>query len=283
MIRVAAVDDEKHNLDRLARLAAAFPELEVCGLFETGEDLLAYLKEQPLEAVFLDIEMPGINGLDLSEQILSLDENIEIIFVTAFNKYAVEAFEMLALDYILKPLETERLAKTVKRLKRMKQPFVRYDLPLILCFGSFRVLIHGETLPWKHSKAREILAFLVHKRGEPVDWTIIADAVWPYFDAQKAQTNFNATTYLLRKHLAAAGIAQILSCSRGNYQVFPQNFRCDYYEFMDLIASPEISVADQSKALSIYKGGYMEENGYEWAYPRLAELEEKYYHIKDNA
>lgn len=280
MIRVAAVDDEKHNLERMDRLAAGFPALKVCGLFESGEELLAYLQEQSLDAVFLDIEMPGLNGLDLSEQILSHDGNIEIIFVTAFNKYAVEAFEMLALDYILKPLEAERLAKTVKRLQRIKQPTVRYDLPLVQCFGSFRVLVYGETLSWKHSKAREILAFLVHKRGLPVDWTKIADAVWPYFDAQKAQANFNATTYLLRKHLAAAGIAQILACSRGNYHIVPQNFRCDYYEFTDLTSRPAISAADQSKAIALYKGCYMEENGYEWAYPRMAELEENYHRLK---
>jgi two-component SAPR family response regulator len=282
VIRVAAVDDEKHNLERFQRLAAGFPGLQVCGLFDSGEELLAYLKSQPLEAVFLDIEMPGLNGLDLSEQILSHDHNIDIIFVTAFNQYAVEAFEMLALDYILKPLETERLAKTVKRLQRIKQPAVRYDLPLVLCFGSFRVQVYGEVLSWKHSKAKEILAFLVHKRGLPVDWTKIADALWPHFDAQKGQANFNATTYLLRKRLAAAGIAQILTCSRGNYQVDPNKFRCDYYEFADLISRQDLSAADVSKAVTLHKGGYLEENGYEWAYPQMAELEEQYHRLKDS-
>ncbi|HEX2924951.1 MAG TPA: response regulator [Ruminiclostridium sp.] len=93
-MRIAAVDDETHVLERFERMVSDISEINLCGLFETGEQLLAYLRENPLDAVFLDIEMPGVNGLQLSEQIQNLNENIEIIFVTAFNQYAVEAFEL---------------------------------------------------------------------------------------------------------------------------------------------------------------------------------------------
>lgn len=65
--------------------------------------------------------MPGVNGLQLSEQILELSENIDIVFVTAFNQYAVEAFELQAMDYIMKPLTEERLGKTVRRLLKNKK------------------------------------------------------------------------------------------------------------------------------------------------------------------
>ena len=76
MIRIAAVDDEMHVLERFERMVLNVKELELCGLFETGEELLAYLKEHPLDAIFLDIEMPGVNGLQLSQQILDFNENI---------------------------------------------------------------------------------------------------------------------------------------------------------------------------------------------------------------
>lgn len=69
MIRIAAVDDEMHALKRFERMIQNNNEIELCGLFETGEQLLGYLNEHTLDAVFLDIEMPGVNGLELSQQI----------------------------------------------------------------------------------------------------------------------------------------------------------------------------------------------------------------------
>lgn len=72
MIRIASVDDEIHVLERFERMVVKIKELELCGLFESGEELLAYLKDHPLDAVFLDIEMPDVNGLQLCEQYKTL-------------------------------------------------------------------------------------------------------------------------------------------------------------------------------------------------------------------
>ena len=282
MIRVAAVDDEMHVLERFERMVLENRELELCGLFETGEQLLSYLKEHPLDAVFLDIEMPGVNGLQLSEQILNLSENIDIIFVTAFNQYAVEAFELHAIDYIMKPLTEERLGKTVKRLLRFKNTVTRPDKPFIQCFGDFEVFLNKEVMVWKNSKAKEILAFLVHKKGVPVNWEKIADAVWPEYDPEKAHANFHATTYLLRKRLAEAGISQIIDNSRGNYRVVVDQMDCDIYKLEELIKDNEIKKEEDFHLLEQYEQrGYMEESGYEWAQPKAAELDENFYKVME--
>lgn len=275
MIRIAAVDDELHVLERFERMVSSIEELELCGLFESGEHFLAYIKEHPLDAVFLDIEMPGLNGLQLSEQIIEIQENMTIVFITAFNQYAIEAFELSALDYIMKPLTEERLAKTVRRLLKMNRPAPRFVKPFIQCFGDFEVFLNGEALFWKNSKAKEILAFLVHKNGVPVSWEKIADAVWPDYDSEKAQTNFHATTYLLRKRLAEAGISQILESGRGNYKVVTDQVDCDLYQLEvklknnQLKRSEDFSLVEQLK-----QRGYMEASGYAWAFPRAAELED---------
>lgn len=274
MIRIAAVDDEIHVLERFERMVLEMNELELCGLFQTGEELLSYLQDHPLDAVFLDIEMPGINGLQLSERILDLNENIDIVFVTAFNQFAVEAFELQALDYILKPLTQERLTKTIKRLLKTKKTVASSQNVVFQCFGHFEMFINGEVLVWKNSKAKEILAFLIHKRGIPLNWEKIADAVWPEFDSEKAHTNFHATTYLLRKRLAAAGIAQIMENSRGNYRVVTNQISCDLYELEDRIIGNQINrKEDISLFEQLEQKGYMEEDGYSWAQPKAAELE----------
>jgi two-component SAPR family response regulator len=246
-------------------------------LFETAEQLLTYLKEQPLDVVFLDIEMPDVNGLQLSEQILDLNENIDIIFVTAFNQYAVEAFEVHAMDYVLKPISEERLGKTVKRLMKIRSTAQPHEKPFIQCFGDFEVFLDGEALAWKNSKAKEILAFLVHKKGVPVNWEKIADAVWPEYDSGKAQTNFHATTYLLRKKLAEAGISQLMESRRGNYRIVTDEVNCDTYHLEDLIKSNQIKRKEDFDLLEqLEQRGYMEASGYAWAQPRAVELEAVY-------
>lgn len=275
MIRIAAVDDELHVLERFERMVSKVKEIELCGLFQTEEQLLSYLKEYPLDAVFLDIEMPGITGLKLSEQILNLNENIDIIFVTAFNQYAVEAFELQAMDYILKPLTEERLGKTINRLLKTKRT-VRYsEKSVIQTFGDFEVFVCGVALTWKNSKAKELLAFLTHKNGVPVNWEKIAQALWPNYNSEKSQTNFHATTYLLRKRLAEAGISQILENKRGNYRIVTDQVDCDIYKLEDLVKNNKLKRKEEFNLLEkLNQRGYMEESGYEWAQPRDAELQQ---------
>lgn len=274
MIRIAAVDDEKHVLERFEKLACEFDDIELCGLFETGEQLLSYLETHCLDAVFLDIEMPEVSGLEISHKLLNLNETINIVFLTAFNQYAVEAFEVEAIDYILKPLTEARLGKTLSRLQKKKTTIKQPVKPIIHCIGDYEVIVE-KTLSWKNSKAKEVLAFLTQKGGRPANWEKIADAVWPEYNAQKAQTNFHATMYLLRKRLAEAGISKILVCGRGDYRIVPELVDCDLYLLEELLQMNEIKRKEDFSQLEYFKKkGYMEASGYAWAQPKAAELEE---------
>jgi len=282
MIRIAAVDDELHALKRFKRMVEKNSDIELCGLFETGEQLLAYLKNHPLDAVFLDIEMPDINGLMLAQQILDLNENIDIIFVTAFNQYAVEAFELQAIDYIMKPMKKERLEKTMKRLLKTKVSTPKPGNLFVQCFGDFEVFLNEEAMVWRNSKAKEIFAFLIHKNGVSVNWEKIADAVWPDYDFEKAQTNFHANTYLLRKILAKVGISQILEGGRGNYRIVKDGLSCDLYQLEAMIKGKQVNRKEDFQLLEgLIKKGYMEGNGFSWAQPRAAELEEMCHEIME--
>lgn len=275
MIRIAAVDDEMHALERFERIVLEIKEIELCGLFETANQLLDYLTKEPLDAVFLDIEMPEVNGLELSEQILDIKENIDIIFVTAFNQYAVEAFEVQAIDYLLKPLTEERLKKTIRRLLKKHKVVLQQEKPYVQCIGDFNLFLNGEALTWKNSKAKEILAFLVHEEGIPSNWEKIVNAVWPNYNYEKAHTNFHATTYLLRKRLAEAGISQIIESGRGHYRIVKDLIECDVYQLEELIKCGQLKGKEDSFLLEQFKKrGYMEESGYAWAYPRAAEFYE---------
>lgn len=272
-MRVAAVDDEIHVLERFERMVSNFPDVTLCGLFDTGDALLEYLKNNTLDVVFLDIEMHDKNGMQLSGELHEIDDNLEVVFVTAYKQYALEAFEHEAIDYITKPFTEERLAKTISRLQKNKKPAIPIQKPYMQCFGDFEVFLNGAALPWKHSKAKEILAYLVHKNGVPVSWEKIADAVWPEFDCEKAQSNFHATSYLLRKFLEQHGLSHIFECKRGNYRILTNEIDCDAYT-LEKILKPSYQKSKEDVLLieQFLQNGYLENSGYQWAYAKAAEL-----------
>ncbi len=116
-LRVALADDEPLARQRLSRLLRE-AGCEVTAEFENGADLLVWLKERPeVDALFLDIQMPGVSGLEVMAELEEGHACPPVIFVTAFAEHAVRAFETAAVDYILKPLSADRLQKALQRLQ----------------------------------------------------------------------------------------------------------------------------------------------------------------------
>jgi DNA-binding LytR/AlgR family response regulator len=111
-------DDEPRLAEALRDLLkAAWPELNVLALGHSGGDALGLIAEHEPDIAFLDIRMPGLSGLEVARQVVSSDAAPRIVFVTAYDQHAIEAFDTRAVDYLLKPVKVERLAETITRLK----------------------------------------------------------------------------------------------------------------------------------------------------------------------
>jgi two-component system, LytTR family, response regulator len=113
-MKALLVDDERIARQELRRLLAAHPEIEIVGEARNGEEAIAAVAELTPDLIFLDIQMPGMTGFELLEK---LDDLPQIIFTTAYDEYAVKAFEANALDYLMKPIAPERLAASLRKLK----------------------------------------------------------------------------------------------------------------------------------------------------------------------
>jgi two-component system, LytTR family, response regulator len=161
-VRALIVDDERLARLELRRLLAAHPEVEIAGEARDGEEALALVSKLGPDLMFLDIQMPGMTGFDLLDR---LEEVPQVIFTTAYDEFAIRAFEVNALDYLLKPVAPARLEAALSRIRqpagqpRLEQVFVRdgdrcwiVRLPEIfllesegnytrVCFGSERPLI----------------------------------------------------------------------------------------------------------------------------------------------
>jgi two-component system, LytTR family, response regulator len=112
-MKALLIDDERLARQELRNLLAPYPEIQIVGEANNAETAKESIKQLKPDVIFLDIQMPGKNGFELLEEISGVPE---VIFVTAYDEYALRAFEVNALDYLLKPIQPSRLAETVKKI-----------------------------------------------------------------------------------------------------------------------------------------------------------------------
>jgi two-component system LytT family response regulator len=121
-MKALLIDDERIARAELRRLLAAHPEIAIVGEARNGNEALEQIASLAPDVVFLDVQMPGMSGFELLGR---LDEPPQVVFTTAFDKHALEAFDANALDYLLKPIAPERLANAVKKLRLPRETGIR--------------------------------------------------------------------------------------------------------------------------------------------------------------
>ena len=126
IIKCAIVDDEPLAVELLASYVEKIPFLELCGKYSNATDALHGIGEQPVDLLFLDIQMPELNGLELSRMV---PENTRVVFTTAFNQYAVDGFRANALDYLLKPISYADFLEACNRAMQWFQLVQQNDQP----------------------------------------------------------------------------------------------------------------------------------------------------------
>lgn len=123
MITVIIIDDEMPARMHLKSLLHPYNEFQYVGEAESGEDAILLCQEKQPDVVFLDIQLQDMDGFEIATQLLKLRKVPKIVFATAYNEYAIEAFEYSALDYLQKPVKNERFAKTIEKLREeLKSP-----------------------------------------------------------------------------------------------------------------------------------------------------------------
>ena len=131
MIAAIIVDDERHSCDALKMLLAkCCPLVQVVATCYSGEEGIKKINETKPQLVFLDIEMPHMNGFQMLEQLPTI--NFEIIFTTSYDQYAITAFKFSALDYLLKPVDREELERAVQKVSKKINPPVSQQLEILL-------------------------------------------------------------------------------------------------------------------------------------------------------
>ncbi|MDQ0919506.1 response regulator [Paenibacillus sp. V4I5] len=290
MIRIVAVDDELPALRRVGKLLESFEEVQVCGLFDKSTVFLEYIltEPEPIDLVLLDMDMPTLHGLELARRLRECRPEIHIAFLTAYEEFAREAFDVEALDYLLKPVLKEDLSRMISRfLKRSRRDAEGENRPetgiVVNSFGPFTITMdNGVQIKFRNSKGKELLAYLHHHRGKPVSKAQIMEEIWYGRDVERTQVNLHSTIYQLRKDLETCGLSGLIVQTKiagGSYSLNWSTFIYDdvvAYENEVNLFKRTLSLTHALRAVQHYGGGYLSGGGYGWAAPRQAELELSY-------
>ncbi|OMF28767.1 response regulator [Paenibacillus sp. FSL H8-0259] len=293
-MKAILIDDEKPALQHLERLLLKDGRLEITGKYTSARRGLEHLEQEKADIVFLDIGMPEMNGLEAGEYIAGLDRSTRIVYITAYSEYAIEAFELNAADYLLKPVTSQRLSKTLERLEvrieqneasveTLPEPAAAVKQLSILCFKRLEFMDStepGRKMQWRTSKAQEVFALLLHNRGQWILKDTIVDWVWPDFQPEKAVTNLHTTVYHIRKLLKAWDMDVQVEFSQERYRLTKENVLLDLEEFEQGYCSTSVESEEEwarrEAVLSLYRGDYLEEHHYDWAETRRKELQVRF-------
>ncbi len=284
-MKAILVDDEGLALKDLERQLEKIGGIEIAGKFRNAADALQRIEELNPDVAFLDIDMPEISGLEAAERIHKISEEIDIVFVTAYHEYAIKAFELAALDYVLKPINADRLAHTLSRLKQRASSRPRENEPPVATVSCFRRLNieYGKSEPfsWRTVRAQELFAYMVYKRNQPVRKDILLDLLWPDTEYKKAFTQLYTTVYQIRKSIEAAGLTIKLTNSGSDYYLDLGNNRYDVQEWENgRLSLPELTpetAAEHLAWLESYEGDYLSETDYVWAENERKRLRDIWY------
>ncbi len=289
MISVILLDDERPALKMLEIQLGYSEKAHVVGSHISYKTFLDDIKSKKPDIAFIDIEMPGMSGLETAREIQTLSPHTEIVFTTAHKQYAFDAYQMEASDYILKPVRKERLKRIIDKVNKNKQER-KYGSGEIHDEGKkiqvnimkrFEVRSKdGEIIHWRTRKVEELFAYLVHLKGEGVTSEFIIDALWPDENMESAKKIFYTTIYYLRNDLKKCG-ASVNIISKGHKYILSRDYMvCDVWQLEECLSycTDQNSVCKidlVEELFNLYRGGYMEENYYGWAEKKRLLLEEQ--------
>lgn len=208
-MNVVCVDDEALSLQFLERQLNKLDSIDVLATFTNPLEGQQFIIGQEVDVALLDIQMPQIKGIELAEQLLEAKPDLKIVFITAYSSFAVDAFKLNAIDYLVKPIKLDRLQITMERIeKQMSEKEqaenlsiekLRIKLIPFLAFEDDDEVF--KPLHWRTAKSQELFLYLLQYHGDLIEKSSILDILWGEHEIEKAYALLYTTIYNVRKQL----------------------------------------------------------------------------------
>jgi len=260
---ILAIDDNVLALEELvSSIKEACPNDEVHS-FSKPSELLDFAKENVCEIAFLDIEMWGMNGIELAQKLKEIHNKINIVFVTGYSKYALDSYTVKASDYVMKPVTKEAVKEALENLRCPVKPEPDKRVR-VQTFGNFEVFVDEHPVLFTRSKTKELFAYLISRKGTLCSNNEIIAAIWEEKDdSPSLQSHFRHLVADLIKTLKSLYVEDIIIRKWKQLAVVPDKLSCDFYEMLN----------GNPKAVNSYAGEFMAQ--YSWAEIDAAYLQNK--------
>ena len=273
-MNILIVDDERLPLENLRRtVEGVLPDAKVTGFMKPSEVLkfAQSTQESKVDLAFLDIEMGGMNGLQLAKRLKDIYGKVNIVFTTGYSKYALDAYSLHASGFLMKPISADAVIEAVDHLR---YPVISVDensahsslnksnslntnftqCIRVQTFGSFEIFANGKPLNLSRTKTKELFAYLIMRKGAYCTNNEIIAVLWEDRpNTSSLQNQYRHLVLDLTKSLKSVGAEDILMKKRGALAVLPDRISCDLYDFL----------AVNTQAVNNYTGEFMAQ--YSWA------------------
>lgn len=259
-MKVICVDDERPVLENFKRKVKDVEMIESLELFQDAEQTIEWVTENKTDVAFLDVEMPRMNGIELARKLKKLDEDIRIIFVTAYAQYALDAFRVDAIGYLLKPYTKDEIKKELEKASLMRmRPKKNVKIQTM---PDFVITVDNHILRFDRSKPEELMALLVDRAEVGVTVGEAIACLWPERPADEStKTLYRVTFHRLMEILKNAGIDHIIDVKGRKRYLAMELVDCDLYRMLN----------SDTEAIQGYAGEYLKR--YSWAETRNAQLD----------
>lgn len=259
-MKVICVDDEQSVLDHFKTSVRGFTQIESLHLFTDAKEALVWAEENTVDVAFFDIQMKSINGIDLAKKLKEIDRDIRIFFVTAYEQYALDAFKVDALGYILKPYSKRDLQEAFEKASLMKSR--KKSRVVIRTIPDFCVSVDGENLHINRAKVEELFALLVDRGEAGVTTRDAIKCLWPERTTdENTMALYRVTFHRLVEYLKEVGIDYVVVNKVRKKYIRVKEIDCDLYHIL----------AGDKEWIQNYAGEYLK--GYSWAEKRNAQLD----------
>lgn len=227
-MKIIAVDDEKIALEALSSAIKSIVTEDEVVSFRYPEDALDYAKDNVCDIAFLDVEMAGMSGVQLAEELKKYNSEINIVFCTGYDSYRGAAFELHASGYLMKPITPERIKRELENLRR---PIYEKKKLKVQTFGNFEVYADGKPLAFKYRRTKELFAYLVDRVGA---MCTVGEIIGILFEDESGREEyFQKIRRDLIITLEEAGCANAIVHKRGMLGVVVTEMQCDYYDYLN--------------------------------------------------
>jgi two-component SAPR family response regulator len=263
-VKVIAVDDDAINLEIFQVEAESLENVEIVGLFQSPKEALDFVSRTSVDIAVLDIEMPEINGIELGHRLKESSPDIALIYITGSKEYAFDAFQLEASAYLTKPYFQKDIENAVSRAIRLSgKETVQPEKPdiFIRTFGRFEIFVNDRPVEFSSSKAKEMLALIVDRKGGIVTTEEMITYLWEDRpDDDKSRNLCRKVIQRLHNQLEKQGIDNIIIRHNRGRSLDIGKVTCDYYEYLE----------GSKERKHEFRGEYM--MNYSWAEETLATL-----------